>query len=243
MSNILLIVEGVKTEKELFEKFYELYSKKNIEIISYGTNIYNMYNKMKKSYLSPVNPEKVDFESLDLMLFLNEYLDLQEELDEKDFTDIILIFDFDPQDPSFSLGILKEMLEHFNDSSDKGKLYINYPMIESFKDYNCFEDTDFLESTVSFDVLTQKVGKKNLYKHQVDKKGFIKKHTDIDKRIGNYLLRSNIEKTEFLLKCKHHEEIYIDLFAHQSIKFESSKEIYILNSSILHMYDEYGYIR
>jgi len=76
MSKILLLVEGARTEKQLLERFYELYKKseKEIEpyILPYGTHIYDFYKKFKE-YFSSENGE-LNHDSIDMPLFLNDYL-------------------------------------------------------------------------------------------------------------------------------------------------------------------------
>lgn len=122
-SKILLLVEGEKVEKDLFQHLYSLYGIDNIEIIAYKTNIYAFYNRLKKDY--PDSDGDIEFEFIDIPLFLNEYFDLDEEnlLNEADFSDIILIFDFDPHDPQFDALKLKVLLDNFSDSTERGKLF------------------------------------------------------------------------------------------------------------------------
>ncbi len=40
------------------------------------------------------------------------------------------------------------MAVHFDESTDRGKLYLNYPMLESYKDLKSVPDPRFLERTV-----------------------------------------------------------------------------------------------
>lgn len=50
-------------------------------------------------------------------------------------TEIFLFFDYDFQESRLTLEEnnrhIGEMLEYFNDETENGKLYINYPMVES----------------------------------------------------------------------------------------------------------------
>ena len=65
---------------------------------------------------------------------------------------IYLIFDFDPQDPNADFEILKSMLRFFNDSSSRGKLFINYPMMQSYRHIKCWEDTEFRNRSVQTNI-------------------------------------------------------------------------------------------
>lgn len=139
--DILLIVEGDKTEKEFFKRIEELLSdklKSHFNIYSFKTNIYTLYNKIKKDdyYLN----------IQDVLIEMNE--EYRKELEEKSFSDIYLIFDLDAHHTRINeirsydeiikdnISIVSEMIKHFDNETDptKGKIYINYPMMESFKD-------------------------------------------------------------------------------------------------------------
>ena len=67
------------------------------------------------------------------------------------YSDIILIFDFDPQDDLFTSKKIEEMLEYFKESSDMGKLYINYPMVESFYHMKTIPDLNFHKYVVKYE--------------------------------------------------------------------------------------------
>lgn len=87
---------------------------------------------------------------------------------EHDFAYTYLIYDCDIQHhnprgqaPSIdqsldeNLPVLKAMLEYFDDETDEtvGKLYINYPMMESWRDANDVFDPDYQKALVSLDDL------------------------------------------------------------------------------------------
>ena len=60
MSNkILFLVEGEKTEPEIIKNIASKFISPNNEIISYGTNIYDLYNKLE---------ENTDLDLLNLLL-------------------------------------------------------------------------------------------------------------------------------------------------------------------------------
>jgi hypothetical protein len=54
------------------------------------------------------------------------------------------------------------MLKYFNDSTNQGKLFINYPMMESYKHFNKLPDDGFKERII-------KAGEIKDYKEIVDK--------------------------------------------------------------------------
>ena len=95
---------------------------------------------------------------------------------------------------------LKNMLEFFNNESDQGKLYVNYPMMESYRDCDAFFDEGYKDRTVALDLLSK-------YKEQVGKRKLSKVHTDkIDKEdifIVMLLGERNIEKRRSEIERDH----------------------------------------
>jgi len=59
------------------------------------------------------------------------------------YSDILLIFDLDPHDPGFAPEKISRMAKYFVESSDMGKLYINYPMVEAFYHMASIPDPNF----------------------------------------------------------------------------------------------------
>ena len=140
---ILFLVEGAKTDFSLMKKLLDIYSiSDSYEIISYNTNIYNLYQRMFFEN---------DPESLDLLQVLKEHEpdESKKRIFNRHYSDIILIFDLDPQDPLFSPEKILKMASFFNESSDHGKLYLNYPMVESFYHMKSIPDPDYDSYTVS----------------------------------------------------------------------------------------------
>jgi hypothetical protein len=72
------------------------------------------------------------------------------------YTDVLLVFDLDPQDPLFSNDKIRRMQEYFCESSDMGKLYINYPMVEAFYHMRTIPDPDYQNRIVSMEELRNK---------------------------------------------------------------------------------------
>ena len=95
-SKILVLVEGQKTDPKLMKHLLEVYDiDQSHEIVSYNTNIYTLYNEMFQDG---------DPDSLDILQILKEHEkdDTIRELLNQRFSDILLIFDLDPQDPLYA---------------------------------------------------------------------------------------------------------------------------------------------
>lgn len=214
----------------------------DIEIVAYRTNVYAFYNRLKKDYSDQEG--NIEFEYIDLPLFLNDYFQFEEtaKLDGSDFSDIILIFDFDPQDPQFSKGKLEVLLDNFSNSTELGKLYINYPMVESYKDIISFEKKDYLYHSVHIDVIKNK---RNNYKKFVHSRSCISSIEAIDKTIANSLFDLNASKFKFIMNSSEYDVSmeHSVLCQKQFEKLSNDNEIWVINTSILHLYDEYGKIK
>ena len=136
--NILCIVEGASYEPKFVENVFSKVIGLSVEIYSYKTNIHVLSSTIKRLY-----PEFED-DDLDITGILTEIYGENEVLKRK-YTDIFMIFDFDPQDTAADFLFLHKMLDYFCDSTDHGKLFINYPMMESLKHVSFLGEEDYVE--------------------------------------------------------------------------------------------------
>lgn len=194
-SKILVLVEGEKTDVVLMSHLLEVYGiDKKHEIVSYNTNIYTLYNKMFKDG---------DPDSIDLLQLLREHEKEEEKktLFERHYSDILLIFDLDPQDPQFSETKIREMSEYFVESSDMGKLYLNYPMVEAFYHMKSIPDPEYPSYVVSLEELHSK-----LYKSRVNCENRNRDYTKfaVDRSECNIVIKQNIEKAFQMISPAYH---------------------------------------
>ncbi len=212
-TKILVLVEGAKTDVKLMQKLFDIYHlSDNHEIVSYNTNIYTLYKEMF---------DGKDPSSFDLLQVLKER-EIDEEKKKRfdiNYSDIILIFDFDPQDNLFTPNKISEMLNYFRESSDMGKLYINYPMVESFYHMKSIPDPNFPRYIVKQDEIKK-------YKSIVngicpDQRKFAKTKEEVD-----IVIKSNLKKTKQIIN----EDSYSDtkLLLKQCEKMNDDSEIYVL---------------
>ena len=142
--NILFVLEGEKTEPKFLKKIVSLMRiYDNYEIFSYRANLYQMLEGMLKD-------GEIDSD-LDFIEYLKSCKTNKEDqyVLEKKFSDIFLFFDMDPQDQLYDSDKLAKAIEYFGDSTDNGKLYINYPMFESFKHISNLDDLSYLDTMVA----------------------------------------------------------------------------------------------
>lgn len=147
---ILFVFEGRKTEPSLFKTLEYLYFKKTNEqkICCFGYNIYELYRLMNES----------DFTE-DIVTVIKRKLasrnekPIPEDVSITDFSEVYLFFDYDFQNKNLELEELnsqvQEMLGFFFDETINGKLYINYPMVESIKCTQKLPDEHFYEYKVA----------------------------------------------------------------------------------------------
>ncbi len=146
-AKILILVEGPKTDTKLMNHLLEVYGiNQSHQIVSYNTNIYALYNQMFRDN---------DPRDIDLLQLLKEHEKNPEakKIFDEYYSDILLIFDLDPQDPLYSEDKIKCMMEYFVESSDMGKLYLNYPMVEAFYHMKSIPDADFPLYTATYNEL------------------------------------------------------------------------------------------
>ena len=111
------------------------------------------------------------------------------------YTDILLIFDLDPQAPDFAPGKIRRMAEYFVESSDMGKLYLNFPMVESFYHMSSIPDSHYNNCYATIDELI--AGK---YKARVNRENRNHDHRKfaVNRKECNIVIHQNINKAFYL---------------------------------------------
>lgn len=140
---VLCILEGKKPDKAIFNQLKSIFFKdRDVEFFYIGISIYGLYNKI----LSYKNDIGIDF--IDIFPIIKQII--TEQRNEKEFggfdeflklkqnniSEIFLFFDYDGQDKNNYIknpNTIDKMLEFFNNETTYGKLYVNYPMVESYK--------------------------------------------------------------------------------------------------------------
>ena len=148
--NVLLIVEGAKREPQLMERLFESFDlSDNHQIVPVKINVHDFLNKLFQEY-------GCDFEAVDLKPFVAELLsdkDDAAQLLESSFTDTLLIFDLDPQDNRLDFKRLELMQDYYCDSTDMGQLFLSYPSVEAYRDFDTFGYSSLDDALVPSDVI------------------------------------------------------------------------------------------
>lgn len=164
---ILLVFEGEKREPHLFNTIKALFPIDASVECCYGSNIYNLYRSMKSddassdfdmdivAVLQEIRRRELQKHSGDVDQTSLRGLDLK--YSRNDFPQVFLFFDLDcqnrnPKGKELTLQEqneqLKEMLSFFDNETEHGKLYVNYPMIEALQYTKHLPDADFSSYTV-----------------------------------------------------------------------------------------------
>ena len=127
MSNkILFVFEGPKTEGKIVRSMQRVFMSENTVLTCvFGADIYQLYVKI-------TNDADLDTFSLikERNLKENEFL---LDYSRNDFAEIYLFFDYDGHATRASDEKIAELLELFNEETEKGKLYVSYPMSEAIR--------------------------------------------------------------------------------------------------------------
>ncbi len=143
---ILFVFEGGSAEPKVFDSIGKLFlSEEDFQIIKCKHDLPTLYSHLK------ANGDDL----FRILPFKENGIEIPEgkRLDTL-FSQIFLFFDYDFQN---RIGldkvneILNEMLDFFDDETDNGKLYINYPMIESLKYTKEMPDNNYYQYVVSRD--------------------------------------------------------------------------------------------
>ena len=228
---ILMIFEGAKTEPNILEniKKYFLNEKKEVVVKAiFGTTIYSLYQKF-------INFDDFD-DDLDTFTLAQTMNSELENISKDQIAEIYMFFDYDKQASNSSDEKLLKMLEIFNNETEKGKLYISYPMIEAIK---------HLKKETSFKDIIAKSEK--AYKSEVsfncDEE--FKNFSSYTKENWEYIVNQHSKKANYVVNDNF---IFPTSLISQNEIFEKQKEKYInisenvavLGSFPIFLLDYYG---
>lgn len=228
---ILLIVEGEADEVRFFRQLFKCcYRTLDFQFYSYRTNLHVLAQELYNNY--------PDFENdnIDIRLILSslEPNDDKKKILKEEYSDVYMIFDFEPQDHNTHYDTVQRMLSYFVDSTEQGKLFINYPMMQSYKHFSKLPDKDFDNKTVTIDQVKK-------YKSLVNTES---KFTDLSKydyrtfySIAYHHLRKayGIQFSKFCCPTRYIfcQLDYQDIYVKQVDLVESKGQVWTLNTCVL----------
>lgn len=225
---ILVITEGEKTEPQIYRDHLVKTGllPGDISIFSYKASLHDLIRLLEDTE----NPDFVDFkQSLVEKERKKNYADSAEQIKklQEKYTDTILLFDLDPQDSRYDPAKVISLLEVFNESSDNGKLYLSYPMIEAL-----FDDRDSVP--FPFKVKGEyknHVKNNNLYRNFAKNKLTFEHYQDI--------LNKQFAKAEKITPYNE-KKFHLNLFDKQNYIIGDKKKIYVISTALFFLIDYWG---
>lgn len=221
---ILIICEG-SFEVVLLKKIIDIYPL-DIEcsFYEYRTNIHIL----KTTLLNYFDEENFEISDIDIIQVLKEHR--SEDILNSRFTDILLVFDFEPQDARFDVQFLIKLQEYFCDSTNQGQLYINYPMSESIFDFVSLPDNEFNQRRVHKDNIVR-----NQYKIKVMRTSCIRNINNINLHNIRLILWHIFTKFSFITGNMAPD--YLMLLKIECSQLRKDKMIDVINTCALFLYD------
>lgn len=237
MDKILFICEGASKEKKfcnlIIDKYFIKHKRKK-EFVAFGTNIYGLYDEMSKD------------DGLDIVQLIIEKAKNRKDMYTYNklrmggFSEVYLIFDFDCHAPQYNYEKILEMINYFDNETEHGKLYINYPMIESLHHFKTLPDYDYNQYKIN--LLDCKK-----YKEIVNELSIIKHFNDIDEEKLGIIIKQNLDKYSYITnKDVSNYDLYLKKFTQMNLLLKQIKllskeqKIYVLNTSIMWGIDYFG---
>lgn len=207
-SRMLLIVEGERAERRLFDHLFAAYGLcLEYDVYCYRTNIHDLYSRMFQT-----GDDAGDYDLLGV-LKERETDPAKRQILDGDYSDVLLVFDYDPHDNRFSPESLARMVAYFNESTDQGKLYVNYPMLEAYRHFATVPDPDYPQRTVEVATLGR-------YKALVERESFCTDVALFDKDIFDTIINQTAEKARGLSAGRQQSisrTIYAQPISHEKI--------------------------
>lgn len=246
---ILFVFEGANREPEIFESIEATYFATprdgNRVVFTYNTNIYSLYSHMSRLGAGADIVDCIKSRAADPNAEIMKYR-------SEDFAEIYLFFDYDfhhhpsgqPLIIDVNINKVLTMAKYFNDETGSGKLYVNYPMIESLNYTKALPDTRYFRYTATvqeskqYKKLTNDYSVYGNYEHlDVNRKG-----VEEVKCLWRYLIIQNVVKAENIEKGKiamrkKGNKVDAQFLHERQIKKYGKEKVGVLNAFPLFLYD------
>ena len=151
-AKIAIIVEGAKTEPQIFNSINELFFSQ-YDIVSFVlptcTNIYGVWKYVKDDEVDIIEAIKELIAKQNTLKHKDRLLSKLGEYRRNDFSEIYLFYDLDAhhnlrhtERNEVGMDILSLMFAYFDNETEHGKLYISYPMVEAIKHFFSLKHCD-----------------------------------------------------------------------------------------------------
>lgn len=230
-NEILFVFEGERTEEKIVHSMQRVFMEANTVVTCvFGAEIYQLYDKIQADE---------DLDTFNLLkernLPQNEFL---RDYNRADFAEIYLFFDYDGHASKASDEKLQKLLDLFDEETDKGKLYVSYPMVESLR--HIYDNESFRDLVVPC--------KENInYKRLVgdDSANRFKNLNQYSAENWHELVHAHLRKANFIVYDEYEPPnslIFQDrVFLNQLEKFISpNNTVAVLSAFPLFLHDYFG---
>lgn len=234
-NNILFIVEGECDEVRFLKKLFETSRRnQNYSTYTYTTNIHVLAQILYDEY-PDFDSDEVDIQ---LVLKSHENTNRKKELLSRKYKDVYLIFDFEPHHDTPHFDTLRRMISFFNDSTSRGKLYINYPMMQSYKHFNKLPDDDFKDKKIDISNVAN-------YKQIVGEESNYRDLSVYSYNLFVSLTVHHLKKANYILYGRYSIPTLIqylswsgkDIYDKQYSLLKNSYDVFVLNTCIFNLID------
>ncbi len=237
----LLIVEGNHEKNKLLRRILASFPEIQIDednILIYETNIYILLCKIKEEY-----GEDWYEQDIDIPYLYGKLKGIVPRETKRNYTNILLIFDYERHDPNFSEVDIERMQGYFLDAADMGRLYINYPMVESYMDLGAMVDDSYENRSV-----TATMTRGAEYKNEI-KSSFIYEliHFPLkaqDILVKKYFIEDTValEYVDHILNADSTKKVS-DITAAYLEKRMGEKDFPTFKNQVLHVVSRFNYIQ
>lgn len=227
--NVLYIV-GSEAAFDLMCTVWDSFSTEDFNVFVYGTELRRIVLEM--CHDGVFDPE------VDLLKVLKETEWLAHkkyQIEQEKYDYIYMIFDFDPL---IDEALLTPIMEHFSDAQGKGKMYLNYPTVDSFRHVISEEDEGFQDRMAETKM-------PNRYKNSVDRTCHIGLRVidNCSKETLRGLIKMHLMKTNYILNGEYEmpsKETFLswkgtDILEAQYLAEQVFDDMYVLNTSVFNI--------
>lgn len=232
---VLFIVEGERDESRFLRRMYSILTGTKPEnIYVYGATVHQLLRKIAVD-------GRID-DDLDIVsVLMEDASDSEMEVLDRKFSDVYLIFDMDPQDSVYDESLLSEAVRFFDDSTGNGRLYLNYPMMQSYRHLAEPYDEGYLHRTVTIGQI------RDGYKALVDKEchPLLKDLGKYDRETFLMIVLMNLRKADLVMGgegVNPDPEAYLgwdlsEVLDAQRQLLSEKGIVYVLNTSVFNVVD------
>lgn len=216
---LIFVTEGESHEPKIINRIESIInsrSKKNtILILPFCTSIYGFWKEFKKDENQDALEVLINSASCDSTIL--------KDLDPDHISGIYLIFDYDGHCSNADDSKIIEMLDFFDEETERGKLFISYPMIEAFRDLKKNENLCFTRCKVPIDEFRK-------YKGLSSSRSDFTCTAEIEIEEMQHIIMENINKLNCIMTTNYQKPTFSNMRAiNQKALFIQQEKCFINN--------------